>query len=130
MHVETCQIHTDDRHTGKPELQGEFGDDVLFGPAKTRSLDESLRRWLTNHPEELARITEERPDGPLAISLRTGGRGNQRTFDRRYDAVWVSEDFEVNNVAYPYAESVAAGSDHSAVVVALEWALLDDSASV
>ncbi len=69
----------------------------------------------SHRPEEQARLSAH-------ISLQTAGRGRQRAFDRRYDAVWVSPEFRVTAVAYPYAESVAAGSDHSAVVVDLEWA--------
>lgn len=108
--------------TGRKALMGSPGDDVLFGPTKTHRLDDALRRWLGDHPEELENIKAERPNGPLAVSHRTGGRGQQRTIDRRYDAIWVSADFKVKGVEYPYDASCAAGSDHSAVVVDLGWA--------
>ena len=108
-------------HTGIPALGGEPGDDLLFGPAKIHRLDDALRRWLDEHPTELARVTEAHPAGPLAVSLRTGGNRGQRSYDRRYDAVWVSPEFGVRAVGYPYQQSLEAGSDHSAVVVDLEW---------
>jgi hypothetical protein len=106
-------------HTGARKLEGEAGDDVLWGPAKSHPLDDCLRRWLADRPEDLAKIAAARPDGPLAVSLRTGGRRRQRSFDRRYDAIWVSPEFTVSDVQYLYDASVDAGSDHSAVVVDL-----------
>jgi len=106
-------------HSGSRRLNGAAGDDLLWGPGKSHDLDDALRRWLANQPEEFARIAAMRPDGPLAVSLRTGGRGRQRGFDRRYDAVWVGPEFNVTSVEYPYEASIEAGSDHSAVVVDL-----------
>jgi hypothetical protein len=37
--------------------------------------------------------------------------------DRRFDSIWLTPDFYVEAVAYPYEESLLAESDHSAVVV-------------
>src|SRR5579862_7684656 len=82
-------------HSGARKLNGAAGDDVMWGPGKSHGLEDALRRWLTDRPEELARIAALRPDGPLAVSLRTGGRGRQRSFDRRYDSVWISPAFRV-----------------------------------
>jgi hypothetical protein len=41
-------------HTGDRRLNGEPGDDLLFGPGKKHALDDALRRWLAEHPDEMA----------------------------------------------------------------------------
>ena len=38
-------------HTGNRRLNGEPGDDLLFGPSKVHPLDDALRRWLAEHPD-------------------------------------------------------------------------------
>ena len=106
-------------HSGSLSLHGEPGDDLLFGPDKIHPLDDALRLWLKQHPDELDRLAAERPQGPLAVSYRTGRRKNSPGTDRRFDAVWVSPQFLVTHVHYPYEDSCTAGSDHSAVVVDL-----------
>ena len=104
-------------HTGLRNLRGQPGDDLCFGPDKIHGLDDALRRWLANRPDELDRLRQERPRGPLALSHRTGRRKNSIGTDRRFDAVWVSPHFEVVGVDYVYDRCIAAGSDHAAVVV-------------
>ena len=47
----------------------------LLGPEATHGCRDVLRTWLADHPNELNAITEQRPEGPLAISHRTGHRG-------------------------------------------------------
>lgn len=106
-------------HSGRPKLKGAPGDDLLFGPGCVHGLSDALRVWLNEHPDDLARVISERPRGPLALSHRTGKRKSSLGTDRRFDAIWVSRDFKVDSVTYPYDESMAAGSDHSAVVADL-----------
>jgi exonuclease III len=106
-------------HTGRRILRGAPGDDLLVGPAKVHPLEDVLRRWLDGHPDELDRLRVERPGGPLALSYRTGRRKLHPGTDRRFDSIWVSPQFEVDAVTYPYAECIAAGSDHAAVVADL-----------
>lgn len=101
-------------HTGSPQLNGAPGDDLLVGPAPIHGLADALRTYLTTHPAQLASIRAERPDGPLAVSYRTGPRDDQRF---RYDAVWLSDHFVVDAVEYLYDEAVEAGSDHALVLV-------------
>jgi hypothetical protein len=43
-------------HTGSRRLNGEPGDDLLFGPDKIHPLDDGLRRWLADHPAETAAL--------------------------------------------------------------------------
>jgi hypothetical protein len=61
-------------HTGERHLQGEPGDDLLWAATKVHHLDDALRRWLGQHPDRAAEIAVTNPDGPLAISHRTGKR--------------------------------------------------------
>jgi hypothetical protein len=63
-------------HTGYRRLNGEAGDDLLFGPRKVHDLDDALRRWLALHPDELNRLGASKPFGPLTITHRTGRRKN------------------------------------------------------
>ena len=110
-------------HTGNPRLHGNPGDDLMFGPPKIHGLNDALRPWLKDHPDELEHIGARRPNGPLAVSHRTGVRNARPSgTDWRFDAVWVSPHFRVDNVLYPYDLSVAAGSDHAAVIADLRWA--------
>jgi hypothetical protein len=96
-------------HTGRPILKGAPGDDVLWGPQKTLALQDALGRWLEDHP-----------DGPLLISHRTGRRKGFAGTPRRFDSIWVSDDFAVINVSYLYVDALAAGSGQAAVVADLE----------
>lgn len=59
----------------------------------------------------------------MAVSHRTGRRQGFVGVDRRFDSIWLTPDFQVEAVAYPYEESVLADSDHSAVVVDITLAL-------
>jgi hypothetical protein len=60
--------------TGLRKLAGEPGDDVMFGGQPEHRLDDAFRCWLDQHPHDLARIRDDRPSGPLAVSHRTGKR--------------------------------------------------------
>jgi endonuclease/exonuclease/phosphatase family metal-dependent hydrolase len=106
-------------HTGDRKLNGEPGDDLLVGSGHIHGLEDALRLWLDDHPEELAQIRREHPLGPLAVSHRTGKRKGQPGTDRRFDSIWVSNHFQVRKVEYLYEQSLAAGSDHAAVVADL-----------
>jgi endonuclease/exonuclease/phosphatase family metal-dependent hydrolase len=106
-------------HTGDKKLKGAPGDDVLVGPHHIHALEDTLRLWLADHPEQLAQIRRDHPSGPLAVSHRTGRRTNHPGTDRRFDSIWVSKHFHVRNVQYLYEKAIAAGSDHAAVVADL-----------
>ena len=103
-------------HTGARRLGGAPGDDLLWGPDKLHPLRDVLRRWFDDRPDELEALKRESPTGPLRVSHRTGRRKSGAGNPRRFDSIWVSDHFEVGAVEYPYAESCAAGSDHSAVI--------------
>jgi hypothetical protein len=103
-------------YTGLRRLAGASGDDLMFGGRPRHRLDDAYRRWLEQRPAELERIRTERPDGPLAVSHRTGKRRNSPGFPRRFDALWISPEIEVVSISYPSEAAVAAGSDHALVV--------------
>ena len=107
-------------HTGHRKLQGEPGDDRLFGPGKVHDLDDALRRWLALHPDELDRLRASQPSGPLAITHRTAQRKNAPGNPRRFDSVWVSRHWVVRHIEHLYEEGIAAGSDHAPVMVDLD----------
>jgi endonuclease/exonuclease/phosphatase family metal-dependent hydrolase len=94
--------------------EGGPGEDQLLGPEASHGLEDVLRRHLDRHPEELARICEERPAGPLAISYRPA------THLVRYDHIWATPDLEVIDVRYLYDEALAVGSDHALVLADFE----------
>jgi len=106
-------------HTGNRRLHGAFGDDFLVGPGKIHDLDDALRRWLADHPAEVADLRATQPNGPLRVSHRTGKRRTSPGTGRRFDSIWVSRHFEVVHIDYPYDSCIATGSDHAAVVTDL-----------
>ena len=106
-------------HTGDRRLHGASGDDVLVGPGKIHDLDDALRRWLADHPDEVSNLRASQPNGPLRVSHRTGKRRTSPGTGRRFDAVWVSRHFDVMDINYHYEACIATGSDHAAVVTDL-----------
>ena len=130
-------------HTGDRHLQGERGDDILFGPWKMHDLDDALRRWLKLHRHKfqaskpsaeaaiphwkslspVRRLRRER-EVPLAITHRTGKRKNSPGTGRRFDSVWVSRHWVVRHIEHLYEEGIEAGSDHAPVKVDLDFTAL------
>lgn len=100
--------------TGAGGLGGSLGDDVLVGDRVVHGLREALRSHLAGRPEEMTAIRAVRPQGPLAVSYRTGDQDEQRF---RFDQVWLSEHFRVTDVRYLYDEAIEAGTDHALVLV-------------
>jgi len=107
-------------HTGRRRLKGEPGDDVLVASSKIHELNDAFRVYLSNKNKDLNEIIKKSPNGPLAVSHRTGKRKGFIGNARRYDAVWISGHFGVEEVIYLYEESVVAGSDHALVVADLQ----------
>jgi hypothetical protein len=105
-------------HTGSRHLNGEPGDDLLFGPGKIHPLEDGLRRWLADHPAEAAAYAD-RPAGPMPITHRTGKRRNSPGTARRFDSIWITGHWIVQHIAHLYDEAIAAGSDHAIVVADL-----------
>ncbi|OUS97293.1 hypothetical protein CA951_02805 [Rhodococcus sp. NCIMB 12038] len=102
-------------HTGMAKLNGEPGDDIVFGGTPTHPLDDAFRCWLDDHPAELESIRKQRPEGPLAISHHTGRTSTSPGTPRRYDTIWISAHLRVLLMNYDYDDALAAGSDHALV---------------
>jgi exonuclease III len=106
--------------TGNPRLDpGEPGDDEMFGTAPSHHLRDAFRSWLDANPDEMERIRELRPEGPLAVTHRTGKRRATAGTPRRFDHLWLSPDLQVASISHDYDGAVAAGSDHALVVAEL-----------
>lgn len=107
--------------TGIRKLSGRPGDDVMFGGRPEHDLEDAYRRYLSQNPGLLQSVALERPRGPLAVSHRTGRRLGSAVKLRRYDALWISRDFDVQRVDYDLESATRAGSDHALVKVDLTW---------
>lgn len=103
--------------SGRRRLNGEPGDDLLFGPGKIHPLEDGLR-WLADHPAEAAALAD-RPAGPLAITHRPGRRRNSPGTGRLFDSIWLTAHWTVQHISHLYDEGIAAGSDHALVVADL-----------
>ncbi|MCP4303547.1 MAG: endonuclease/exonuclease/phosphatase family protein [bacterium] len=106
-------------HTGDDKLGGPPGDDRLVGERPIHELRDVYRLWLSEHPEEMERIRQLRPDGPLEVSFCTDDDG-ERQF--RYDAIWATPHFSVESVEYIYEEAIEARTDHALVLAQLTLA--------
>jgi len=92
---------------------GGHGEDQLLGADPTHALIDVFRQHLQRQPDQFARITAQRPDGPLAVSRRVAGR------PARHDHIWATLDVDVLDVRYLYEEAVSTGSDHALVLADL-----------
>ncbi|SDL14645.1 hypothetical protein [Tessaracoccus oleiagri] len=102
-------------HTGDRRLHGARGDDVMFGGRPEHQLSDAYRRWLHQNPGLLQATAVAQPVGPLAVSHYEPVRLHRDRAARRFDAIWVSREFDVAHVTYDYDAAVAAGSDHALV---------------
>ena len=102
-------------HTGDRRLNGEPGDDLLFGPGKKHALDDALRRWLAEHPDEMAALAV---NGRRATRCHPSHRTaeNAHGTGLRFDSVWISSHWTVRHIEHLYDGVIAAGSDHAVVV--------------
>ena len=103
-------------YTGFRKLNGDPGDDVLWGSSPRHQLKDCLRTWLAMDP---ARVRDLDPTGPLAVSHYTAKRKDHPGHPRRFDAIWATPDVEVLDVRY-LSEEIGRLSDHAPVVADLE----------
>jgi hypothetical protein len=82
---------------------------LLYGPGRVHDLRDAWRDVLDREPERLRTILAERPDGPLAVTHVRRGT------ECRYDAIYISPEFEVLEVEHLWDEAREAGSDHAVV---------------
>lgn len=116
-----------DRNSPKFEAPDLSGDEwwnpqepLLYGPDRVHDLRDVYRDHLQARPDLTAQIQQERPTGPLAVTYRRAG------VDCRYDAVYASPEFVVEDVEHLWELARAAGSDHGLVKAVLH--LTDDRA--
>lgn len=87
---------------------------VLLGAHPAHALLDVLRVKLATDPEAMERVRRERPEGPLAVSYDRG-RLSGGSVPCRYDVIYATRDFVVEDVQYLYRASLDAGSDHALV---------------
>ena len=88
---------------------------LLYGPNRVHDLRDAFRDLVDRDPQLREAIMTDRPDGPLAVTHRRRGT------DCRYDAVYVSPEFDVVSVDHLMEEAEEAGGDHGAVLATLAW---------
>lgn len=81
---------------------------LIMGSQKVHKLSDSYVAYLRSRGEVVTR-------DPLAVSYKTG-TPKKKQVEKRYDYIMQSRRWRVTNCEYPYEESIAATSDHSAVV--------------
>ena len=88
---------------------------LLYGPDRVHDLRDVYHDHLTANPELAARVRREYPEGPTAVTHR------RRGIACRYDAVYASPEFTVEDVEHLWEEALEAGSDHALVRATLSW---------
>ncbi len=76
---------------------------MILGNSKVHSMKDAYVSYLLNTNQQVS-------DNPLTVSYKT------RMSRKRYDYIYHHQKWTPNTVIYPYEESVAATSDHSAVI--------------
>jgi endonuclease/exonuclease/phosphatase family metal-dependent hydrolase len=92
---------------------------LLFGDEAPHDCRDAFLTYLATHPEALARVQAERPDGPLAV---THLRGPSKV-PCRYDAVYVSPEWRVASVVHRFDGAIRALSDHAIVLAEVDLVL-------
>jgi hypothetical protein len=105
-------------HTGSRNLEGEPGDDQMWGPDRIHHLQDALRCWIAENPRSPLALSAP-PLGPLAVTHRTGKRENSPGTPRRFDCLWITDEWTVKRIDHLYADAIAAGSDHAIVMAEL-----------
>ena len=85
---------------------------LIMGSQKVHDLSDSYVEYLRSRGEVVTR-------DPLAVSYKTG-TSKKKQVEKRYDYIMQSRRWRVTNCEYPYDESIAASSDHSAVIADFE----------
>jgi hypothetical protein len=85
---------------------------LIMGSQKVHKLSDSYVEYLRSRGEVVTR-------DPLAVSYKTG-TPKKKQVEKRYDYIMHSPRWRVTKCEYPYDESIAASSDHSAVIADFE----------
>lgn len=82
---------------------------LLYGPERVHDLRDVYRDHLDQTPANAQRIRQGRPDGPMAVTYLRAG------IPCRYDAIYASPEFHVQQVEHLWDQAREAGSDHGLV---------------
>jgi len=85
---------------------------LIMGSKKVHELSDSYADYLRSKGEVVTR-------DPLAVSYKTG-TPTKKQAEKRYDYIMHSHTWRVTKCEYPYDDSIAASSDHSAVIADFE----------
>ena len=88
---------------------------LLYGPDRVHDLRDVYRDHLAANPDLAARLRRARPDGPTAVTHQ------RRGIECRYDAVYASPEFAVEDVKHLWKQAREASSDHALVRATLRW---------
>lgn len=77
---------------------------LIFGKNKVHKLNDAYKKYINENGLQADTI-------PLAVSYVISKKLN-----KRYDHMYSSKSWMVNNVRYPYQDSIDASSDHSSVI--------------
>jgi len=116
--------HYNLEHTEFFDQKGDKGQaaSYVLGSNPSHELKDAYRSWLVQNPkllQEIKKIQENNEDLlslPLAVSHIAGGKTH-----KRYDYIFHSNHWKVNQIEYRYHEAIEAGSDHAMVVADLGW---------
>ncbi len=95
---------------------------LLFGSSEAHGLKDAYRIWLSKNNEEIERIKKYQKEkekdnnlesAPLAVSHIVRGK------KKRYDHLFLSQDWHVENIEYRYKNAIIVGSDHAIMVADL-----------
>ena len=90
----------------------------LFGSLPAERWNDVLTVRQDRHAEFRGVNAAPPSGGPLAVSYVRGRKGQKQT-PSRYDVVYASNDFDVEDVQYMFDEAIQAGSDHALVATTL-----------
>jgi len=97
-----------------------FTENVFYSNQPPHTLKDTYLTHLRNNKDQYQAIIQQRPDGPLAVSYVRKGI-SKTPIEDRFDYIFATCDFIVNECKYLYDEGVASGSDHAIVLADLDW---------
>jgi hypothetical protein len=117
-----CFDANEPRHDSMDPSKLEFSSRSDKGKAKKLTLimgDHRVHGLSDSYVDYLMGRGESPVQDPLVVSFKTGKPGRKQV-EKRYDYIMHSPRWQVTNCEYPYDESIAASSDHSAVIADYE----------
>lgn len=98
-----------ERHDLSADEWWNGSEPLLYGPDRVHDLRDTYRDHLDANPGLAAEVRQQFPEGPLAITHIRGGTVC------RYDVIYASPEFGVEDVEHQWDKARSAGSDHALV---------------